>query len=210
MFGDYNIRSLFSKGALFCCLLLALSSFCVSCSETDEQEGEYDNWQQRNEAYIEKLASSSMKRILTYAKENTVSSNKISDYVYVEELESGLGDVSPLFTDTVRFAYRGRYIPTATYTDGLVFDQSYVGDFDWNTIGAYSSVTSANIEGVTTALMNMHVGDRWRVYVPYGLGYGTSSSSTGIMAYSTLIFDIALVDFWHPGEKRPAFRARQK
>jgi FKBP-type peptidyl-prolyl cis-trans isomerase FklB len=62
------------------------------------------------------------------------------------------------------------------------------------------------VPGFTTALMNMHIGDRWRVYIPYQLGYGSLAKPT--CSYSNLIFDVALVDFWHPGEHRPVFKSR--
>jgi len=35
-------------------------------------------------------------------------------------------------------------------------------------------------------------GDRWKIVVPYYLGYGESSSLTTIPNYSTLIFDVKL------------------
>ena len=41
----------------------------------------------------------------------------------------------------------------------------------------------------------MHRGDYWRVTIPYQLGYGTSDNGA-IPAYSTLIFDLWLQDFW--------------
>jgi FKBP-type peptidyl-prolyl cis-trans isomerase FklB len=35
------------------------------------------------------------------------------------------------------------------------------------------------------------------VYIPYELAYGISGT-TGIPGYSTLVFDITMVDFWSP------------
>jgi FKBP-type peptidyl-prolyl cis-trans isomerase FklB len=52
----------------------------------------------------------------------------------------------------------------------------------------------AVLEGFATALQHMHRGDHWRVTIPYQLGYGTSDYNS-IPGYSTLIFDIRLVDF---------------
>ncbi len=40
----------------------------------------------------------------------------------------------------------------------------------------------------------MKVGDRWKVYIPWDYAYG-SSGTTGILGYSTLVFDITLLDF---------------
>jgi len=43
-------------------------------------------------------------------------------------------------------------------------------------------------------LMYMHKGDCWRVYIPYQLGYG-SQTKNAIPAYSTMIFDLILIDY---------------
>jgi FKBP-type peptidyl-prolyl cis-trans isomerase FklB len=59
----------------------------------------------------------------------------------------------------------------------------------------------------------MHVGDRWRVRIPYTLAYGESANTSGsvtIPAYSNLVFEIALYDFWHPGETRPIFKSKKQ
>ena len=110
-------------------------------------------------------------------------------------------------------AYRGRLIPTTNYADGYVFDETYLGDFSWHTAGmatmAIGGSSSALVSGFATAVMNMHKGDRWRVHIPYQIGYNTSSSGS-VTAYSNLTFDIALLDHWHPGDYRPAFRARMR
>jgi hypothetical protein len=45
-----------------------------------------------------------------------------------------------------------------------------------------------------TAVQQMTDGDLWKVYIPNKLGYG-ASGSTGVPAYSTLVFDINLVSF---------------
>lgn len=49
------------------------------------------------------------------------------------------------------------------------------------------------ITGWNTALREMPVGSRWEIVIPYHLGYG-SRSTGAIKAFSTLIFDITLLD----------------
>ena len=180
----------------------------TSCSDDSSEEDEYANWEERNDAYINKLAQSQMMKIKAYTKDPLVG-GKSSDYIYVEVLEEGNGTESPLFTDTIRVAYRGRLIPTTSYPEGIVFDQTYEGNFDWRTVDVQEFCCSNVVTGFSTALMHMHIGDRWRIYIPYQLGYGTSSTK-GIEGCSTLIFEVALVDFWHPGESREVFKARQQ
>ncbi len=186
--------------------------FMVSCSEDSKEEDEFDKWQEKNESILSQwAANSSYRKILTFSKdESTTSSFKNTDFIYVEVLETGEGSESPLYTDTVRVAYRGHYIPTASYPEGLVFDQTYINDFNWNTAGTTKFQTGALVDGFATALMHMHVGDRWRVRIPYMLGYGESdyraSSSTTIPGYTNLVFEIAMYDVWHPGEYRSIFK----
>jgi len=57
-------------------------------------------------------------------------------------------------------------------------------------------------------LMRMHPGDHWMVYIPYQLGYGSStSSSSTIPAYSMLRFEIVLDSYYRPGQVIPGSRA---
>ncbi|MBQ8989018.1 MAG: FKBP-type peptidyl-prolyl cis-trans isomerase [Prevotella sp.] len=179
----------------------------ISCSEDSTEEDEYANWEERNEAQTNQwAANSALRKIKCYTKDATTTGEN-SDYIYVEVLETGSGTENPMFTDSVWVAYRGRLIPTTSYPDGAVFDQSYIGDFSWHTADFSKFCVSALVSGFTTALLEMHPGDRWRVHIPYMLGYGTTASSSGtIPAYSDLTFDIALLDFWHPGETRPEFK----
>lgn len=185
-------------------ILFPLVGIVSSCSDDESEEGEFDNWQAKNEAAIAEWAvNSSYTKILTYSMNADASNIKNSDYIYVEVLEEGNGTESPLYTDTCRVAYRGHYIPTKSYASGYVFDQTYLGNFDWSTAGTYSG--QSWVEGFSTALQHMHKGDRWRIRIPYTLGYGASGSSS-ITGYTNLVFEVALYDFWHPGESRPDFK----
>lgn len=194
-------------------ILFPLLGIVLSCEEDSKEESDFDNWQQKNETALEQwAANSSYRKILTFSKDvTTTSSFKNSDYIYVEVLESSddAADDHPLYTDTCRVAYRGHYIPTVSYPEGYIFDQTYLDEFDWKTVGTAKFLTGAVVDGFATALMNMRVGDRWRVRIPYMLGYGKSdysTSSSTIPGYSNLVFEIALLDFWSPGEYRSDFK----
>lgn len=50
------------------------------------------------------------------------------------------------------------------------------------------------IKGFQEALKAMNVGSRWIVWIPYPLGYGASDCGRDIPAYSTLVFEIELLD----------------
>ena len=192
-------------------IIFPLSFSLCACSEENTEEDEYANWQERNEGTTDRWAvlanNGTYQKLLTYTKEASTPNLTNSDYIYYEVLERGEGTESPIFTDSVRVAYRGRLIPTTNYSEGYVFDQTYLGDFDWKTANMTDVVASGLVEGFSTAVMNMHAGDRWRVYIPYQLGYGTTTSN-GMRAYSNLTFDIALKTFWHPGEQMGMFKSR--
>ena len=190
-------------------ILFLIMGMVSSCSEDSVEEDEYANWQERNESTINAwAANNAYTKILTYTKTEGATPTLLnSDYIYVEKLESGSGTECPIFTDTVRVAYRGRFIPTQSYPEGYVFDQSFLNSFSWQKSGVADFVCSGVVDGFATALMNMHVGDYWRVHIPYQLGYG-ATSSTSVKSYSDLVFEIALYDFWHPGEHRASFKSR--
>ena len=49
------------------------------------------------------------------------------------------------------------------------------------------------ISGFQIALVNMHIGDHWRVYIPSEMGYGKRGAGRDIPGGSTLIFEIELI-----------------
>ena len=180
--------------------LLLFLLFAVSCSESGEAgDEEFGNWQARNDAYFATLedslnrGGSAWKKIKTFTKDEQVASAN-TDYIYVKVLEQGTGTTSPLYTDSVRVSYRGRLIPTVSFPQGSVFDQTYEGSYSRSTTGVVDNQLSNFRDGFATALQHMHVGDYWRVYIPYQLGYGASDNLT-VPAYSVMIFDVSLIDF---------------
>lgn len=194
-------------------MMLSASLVAMSCSETDEP-GEYDNWQGRNIAYIDSIAN--VARANADGSWNIFLGEGLSAdgtwgneyYVYCKELQKGDGTQHPMANDTILVNYRGRLIPTKTYPDGYIFDQSYIGELDPAVDVPVKLNLITCVRGWRTAVANMvkgttpESGDIWRIYVPATLGYGTSASGA-IPAYSTLIFDINLVDFYNIGTPVP-------
>ena len=194
------------KHYLFVCL--SLLGF-ASCSEADDTVEEYANWQSKNETYFEQqyqqhlAASSTTSFVLkSYAKADSLKVDQVAhtDCILVDVLPSDfpvVGDKteSPLFTDDVEIYYRGCLLPSLSYPSGYQFDISYSDIFASNIVGAEPVMLSVSgvVTGFAIALQHMHRGDYWRVTIPHQLGYGASSSGS-IPAYSTLIFEIRLVD----------------
>lgn len=96
-------------------------------------------------------------------------------------LVSGTGP-SPKDTSKVKVHYAGKLL------DGKEFDSSYKrGEpavFPLNQV----------IKGWTEALLLMHVGDKWELYIPYQLAYGEEGKGETIPPASVLIFEVELLD----------------
>jgi FKBP-type peptidyl-prolyl cis-trans isomerase FklB len=58
---------------------------------------------------------------------------------------------------------------------------------------------SNTVDGFTTVLQQMHIGDRWLVYIPAEMGYGESDVNAILKGGSTLIFEIQLVSYCRAG-----------
>ena len=174
----------------------------TSCSESDEEYTEFDNWQERNDTYFNevynraKSINSGEWRVYLQWSLNEDVASKAEDHIVVQVLESGTGSDCPLYTDSVQIHYSGRLMPSASYPEGYEFDKSWVSTYNVATSKPYSGRVYSFVDGFATALQHMHVGDHWKVYIPYRLGYGSSSSS--IPAYSTLIFDLRLAGCYKP------------
>lgn len=185
-------------------LLFSVSLAVTSCEETDGAVDPYFNWQERNELYIDSIAKvaranlgeevGQWKAIHTYKFNPPINdlNPDVRDYVYCRILEKGTGTVKPLFTDSVTTHYRGQLIPLY---DGqkVVFDESFQGELNEEVAIPVGFTVNGVIEGWTTILQHMVVGDRWEIHVPYQLGYGIYGSGD-IPGYSALVFDVQLDD----------------
>ena len=173
-----------------------------SCSEETAEDNEFENWTARNDAFLADVVNDSLQktgwmRIQKYSLGDSIKSDNPRDYVYVKVVEQGKGKGCPAFTDSVRVAYQGRLIPSASYPQGKFFDKgtSNGGTFSLATASTTRMKLSGTVNGFATALQQMHIGDYWRIYVPSDLGYGDSGSGTAVPGGSLLVFDLVLVDY---------------
>ncbi len=187
---------------------LLLAVVFTACDETKEA-GKYDNWRSRNDAFIDSLQhvvdAKSDPELFTIIDETTQKN------IYYKILEKGDATKdSPLFTSKVELYYRGMYINeaifaahpnekyyTRLYKELDVFNDMMAGDdpnpeldelFSWN--------VDEQVSGFSTALMHMHPGDRWELYIPNYSAYLNSNKTglTDIIKKATLIFDVNLVN----------------
>ena len=97
-----------------------------------------------------------------------------------EVLEATIGQ-KPKATDKVKVHYEG------TLVDGTVFDSSYRrGEpitFGLNQV----------IKGWTEGLQLMSIGSKYKLFIPYHLGYGEQGAGASIPPYAALIFTVELL-----------------
>ncbi|MBR1803394.1 MAG: FKBP-type peptidyl-prolyl cis-trans isomerase, partial [Muribaculaceae bacterium] len=85
----------------------------------------------------------------------------------------------PTVSNVITAHYTGRTI------DGKEFDSSRGG-------APLACRLRDLIEGWVIAMQQMHIGDKWELYIPAEMGYG-KFSQPGIPGGSTLIFEIELL-----------------
>lgn len=127
-----------------------------------------EEWKQSNETFVQKLS-------------NDPESQALGNGVYYKVVETGEGERTPELSSVVTCHYKGSLI------NGKVFDDSFARKCP------EAFRCRDLIPGFTNALLKMHVGDHWTVYIPYTQGYGTRTSGP-IPGYSTLIFEIKLLN----------------
>ncbi len=120
---------------------------------------------------------------IDFLKDNATKANVVTtatglQYEVVTRSDS---DVSPKATDKVTVHYSGSLI------NGKEFDSSYKrgepASFPLNGV----------IPGWTEGLQLMHVGDKYRLYIPYELAYGERGAGEVIPPFSTLVFEVELI-----------------
>lgn len=172
--------------------------FLITCvtavmlfASCDKNESTDDLWRLNNEAQFAKIAANS-----EYTK---LYSESGAGFIMYKELQSGSGD-TPYFTDKVKVLYTGWYkndwSEGDSYKDnqGNTIINKIIFDSTENRNLPYTFTVSNLIDGYRTALQHMQVGDKWEIWIPWKLGYGSSGySSTGIESYTTLVFEVELV-----------------
>ena len=98
-----------------------------------------------------------------------------------EVIKMGKGE-KPTATDKVKVHYHG------TLTNGTVFDSS-VERKEPITLGL-----TQVIAGWTEGLQLMPVGSKFKFYIPHHLGYGSQQQGQQIPPFSTLIFEVELLE----------------
>ena len=122
------------------------------------------------------------------AGEKFLAENKTKEGVVTTEsglqykiIKAGKGEI-PTNTSTVKVNYKG------TLIDGTEFDSSYKRN------EPASFRADQVIKGWTEALTMMPVGSKWELYIPQELAYGARETGGQIKPFSTLIFEVELLE----------------
>jgi FKBP-type peptidyl-prolyl cis-trans isomerase FklB len=185
--------------------LLSLLVLAITACEETEEVGKYDNWRARNEAFIDSLQN------ICDAKSDpellsVIDQRDKSQKIFYKKLPgSAIKEVeSPKLTSTVNVFYRGMLIneqvfataPTPKYYTSLykkldVFDQNFTGDIPSEFDNFTTFKVSELISGWIEILQHMKIGERWEIYIPWKVAYGSEKYDV-IPGYSTLIFYLQL------------------
>mgnify|MGYP006385122819 FL=1 len=137
--------------------------------------------------YFKKLQEERMQKNKTEGKQFLEENAKKEGIITTESglqyqiLTEGKGE-TPKASDRVKVHYHG------TLINGTVFDSSVQRGEP-----AVFGVTQV-ISGWVEALQLMPVGSKWRLFIPHKLAYGAQGAGEMIQPFSTLIFDVELIE----------------
>lgn len=111
-------------------------------------------------------------------KEGIITLESGLQYEIIKEVEGK----KPTASDQVKCHYEG------TLIDGTIFDSSYKRN------SPATFPLNGVISGWTEGVQLMSEGSKYRFYIPYNLAYGERGAGNAIPPFSTLIFDIELLE----------------
>ncbi len=98
-----------------------------------------------------------------------------------EVVKMGTGE-KPIASDKVRVHYEGTLLNGKKFDSSI--DRGQPTEFTLNRV----------IKGWTEGLQLMPIGSKFTFYIPYNLAYGSQGAGNVIPPYSTLIFEVELLD----------------
>ncbi len=145
---------------------------------------EYKDWREKNDEWYDQQVASKQYTLITanWDPSAQVLIRWHNDTMLTKD------NLKPLLSSTVDVKYHLRLY------DNTPVDSSYLKTSPADSI--YRTMVSSNVEGWMIALTHMHVGDSCTIIVPYHQGYGSSRQNEILKPYSTLIFDMKLVDIY--------------
>ena len=167
-------------------IVAVLGSLLTSCFKNDDFD-KYADWYEANISWYEAQATRTEGGSKYYTA-ITAPWDPAAEVLihWFNDTNLTKNNLKPLFTSMVDVKYH------LSLYDGTAIDSSYLSTTPGDSLFR-CRLNSGVIEGWGIAIPKMHIGDSCRVLIPYNVGYGTTSSGS-IKPYSTLQFDIKLVE----------------
>ena len=185
------------------CFLLPLAALLFASCEEVQEASKYDNWQARNEAFIDSIARETGD-VLVATEEDALNMPvgkmfKVmlnSASVYCRKVKANPSGRRPLYTETTSLYYCGSLITGDVFEgnfDGYTaVDQILSGDKNPTEFDAPRDFTVSGWLW-TDPIQFMREGERWLMYFPWEGAYGESGKNN-IPGYSVLTFDVDFVE----------------
>lgn len=174
------------KLLVFIAACIAIATACSSDSGSTWDK--YADWREYNKNWIKDMEKRTNPDGTPYY-EKVVPPWNPQGYVlmhYFNDRKLTEGNLSPMYTSTIDVRYK------LHLADGTPADSSTNATTN-GVKGIYRAKLNTLVAGWYVALPEMRCGDSAEVIVPYALGYGGSSSGA-VLPYSSLRFNIRLVD----------------
>ncbi|MDL2256374.1 FKBP-type peptidyl-prolyl cis-trans isomerase [Parabacteroides sp. OttesenSCG-928-K15] len=165
--------------AMMVCALTVMTA----CGDDDE-EGVSEEWKEVNRVEFLKVSGNK-----EYKELKSVSNG---GSIYYKVIKEGTGTQPIYYNSTIKAYYTGTMINPDDYEKRYTFDKAEYPEQDPQTFAV-----NGVVDGWITALQHMKEGDRWEVWIPYQLAYGTSGSNK-IPGFTTLKFEMEVVEIVAP------------
>jgi FKBP-type peptidyl-prolyl cis-trans isomerase FkpA len=139
--------------------------------------------EQEKEELLKKMKADETILLESYLEQNSIDEEPLMSGLYYIEKEAGTGK-SPEPGDRITVHYEGQLI------NGQVFDSSLKRDEPFTFVYGRGNV----IRGWEEGLARMKEGGKARLIIPSHLAYGKKGAMPRIKPYSTLIFDLELLN----------------
>ena len=178
---------------LFLSILPLFLLLLTSCSENvNDENTEYRNWEQRNTTFFRQKMTEAKAAVATARAQYGDAWEQHCNYRIYRSF-SVTDDTDPAKVDSICV----EVVENGTGSGGYsVNPDDIFNAASAPTIGRYvwAGISGTTTIGESTALQHMHIGDRWRIFIPARLAYGDSGTTT-IPAGSTLVVEMRLCEY---------------
>lgn len=179
------MRKIWFYVMMICCALVAFSS----CNK-DEEEPIDEEWKLANEIAFSEIAKKAEKGEDGYKKLQSLGNN---GFVCYKVLKEGDGTEQIYYNSVVKLYYTAKRFVSTEQMELYVFEKN---DLPYD--APVNMSANLLIDGFSLALQYMKPGDRWEVWIPQKLGYGNLNDPNYPPPYSTLMYEIEVVEIVTP------------